>query len=615
MIRVLFALLACTAVLAVPTERAIAQKGGPKVPTNKGHAPTKVSTGNPAIRVETHESADRFAARLGGSVRTVDFDDIETGDGPVPFAADRYKEKLGIVITGQDGQFAGRTFQYPRNYVPRSKPNMYAPGPRAKSNGPVGDGGKQTVVTFFDGKQAGAVCGFGAHFIDVNYPSIGKSAIIAYDADGRELAREEGFRGATGEAVFRGLVALDRAGSPVPVIAKVVLVNGSGWPEVYANEGVTLDDFVFSVPSRGGPAPVAAKGTDGPGGTKAGPDDPLSRAHAARLAGRLDDAVRLYGEVLRRDPTVLEAYLGRGECYRRQHKPNESVADYSRVIELAPNDPRGYASRGTTYVGAAKLDEALRDLNRAIALNSQYAFAYRMRAEALLAAGHPEQALADISRAIQFEPGKAEYYFVRGCIRFDRGDTQGAWADAAAAIRVNAKDSLGYYLKAVVCTREERYDRALAALDQAVELEPTNPGLHAERAAVLARLGRGDDALRSARRASEVDPRHSGNHRGLGMSYWALGKFREAVSAFGQAIAADPRAADNYEIRALCNVALGQPGLAEGDILKVMELTPDQPRAHDAAARYYRAIRDPRADEHEARAKELRQKMVRVTGD
>ena len=59
---------------------------------------------------------------------------------------------------------------------------------------------------------------------------------------------DDSFDGDNGSHIFVGMIALDPAGNPVPVIDRVRLVNGNEGPERDTDEGVTLDDFVFDQP-------------------------------------------------------------------------------------------------------------------------------------------------------------------------------------------------------------------------------------------------------------------------------------------------------------------------------------------------------------------------------
>lgn len=201
-----------------------------------------------AVGVEEYSDRAAFEARLAGDVRIVDFDDVETsGDAAVPFAADRYAATKGIVITGTDGQYASRTFTFPRDFNPSSPPNMYAPGPISTS--PSDPGGHDTDVTFVAGGLPALVAGFGAVFIDADYPDYGPSSLAVFDAGDAQLAISIPIVGPNASRRFRGWVTVDGAtGQPVAAIARAHVVNGSEWPPRDIDDGVPLDDFVFGAP-------------------------------------------------------------------------------------------------------------------------------------------------------------------------------------------------------------------------------------------------------------------------------------------------------------------------------------------------------------------------------
>ena len=212
------------------------------------------------ITIEIYTDRSSFEARLGGSVSVVDFDDINASTQDfVAFNSDRYKDSLGIVITGTDGQYASESFGFPEDYVPSSPPNMYAPGPMTDDS----SGGHETEVTFIVGGEAAVVAGFGAVFIDTDFPDFGPSGISVFGENGVKWAEEEGFLGGEGEGLFRGMVAVAENGEPTPAIFRVELINGNSWAATTSTccEGVTLDDFVFSLPSA---PPSAQRGINNP---------------------------------------------------------------------------------------------------------------------------------------------------------------------------------------------------------------------------------------------------------------------------------------------------------------------------------------------------------------
>jgi len=189
-----------------------------------------------------------FEKRLGGRLHVIGFDDVQTKDGtPVEFRHDRYLNATGAIINAQaeGGQFVSRGFGQPNDFVPSSAPNMYAPGPIPGKTGEA----RVTSVTFFVERREGVVAGFGAVFIDADYPRLGPSSLEAFDSDGKLLGTTGTIAGRHASQLFRGIIAVDAdSGKPVPVVAEVRIVSGDQWPPLLVREGVVLDDFVFSRP-------------------------------------------------------------------------------------------------------------------------------------------------------------------------------------------------------------------------------------------------------------------------------------------------------------------------------------------------------------------------------
>src|SRR5262249_3330311 len=112
-----------------------------------------------------------------------------------------------------------------------------------------GSGGNRTEVTFTADGRPAATAAFGVFFIDADYPEVAPSSLCPLDGRGQPLAPPRVVSGPDGSQVFCGVVAVDGGGGNlVPVIARVRLVNGAGWPGVDKSEGVTLDDFTFADP-------------------------------------------------------------------------------------------------------------------------------------------------------------------------------------------------------------------------------------------------------------------------------------------------------------------------------------------------------------------------------
>ena len=230
-----------------------------------------------SVTFETYTDRSAFDARLG-SVRVVDFDDIDTSaNDPAPFAATRYKTSHGVVINGEDGQFASPVFAGFFEFLPSSPPNAYAPGPISFV---FNEGGNLTTLHFFAGVRRATVAGVGIVFIDADYPGDGPSSLEVFGEDGSELEETPTVVGSNGSKLFRGIVAVDdQSNQPVAVIASALVISGSGWLGNDNNEGVALDDLAFG-------GPTVAPGKSGEICDNCIDDD--SDAYVDRLDGECD---------------------------------------------------------------------------------------------------------------------------------------------------------------------------------------------------------------------------------------------------------------------------------------------------------------------------------------
>ncbi|MBI3272292.1 MAG: tetratricopeptide repeat protein [Planctomycetes bacterium] len=71
----------------------------------------------------------------------------------------------------------------------------------------------------------------------------------------------------------------------------------------------------------------------------------FERALVKEAMGNVDGAVADYGELLGVDDRCAEAYVGRGELYRKQGRAAEAAADFKGFLERFPDDPQAPAIR------------------------------------------------------------------------------------------------------------------------------------------------------------------------------------------------------------------------------------------------------------------------------
>lgn len=200
------------------------------------------------VTLELYDNEAAWSSRLEGCVRRVGFDDVfTTGAEPTAIEADRYAE-LGLILTApsQGGQYVHPDFGLPQDFIAVSQPNVFAPGPK---NVGSDRGGYRTTATFEVESVIGSVAGFGAYFLDTDYPELKVSGFTAYDGRRRPLGPFAEVSGASASRLFLGVVAVLR-GTPVAAIHRVELETGDGWVgAAELNEVVALDDVLFGIPA------------------------------------------------------------------------------------------------------------------------------------------------------------------------------------------------------------------------------------------------------------------------------------------------------------------------------------------------------------------------------
>ncbi|WP_037859380.1 tetratricopeptide repeat protein [Streptomyces sp. NRRL S-340] len=117
--------------------------------------------------------------------------------------------------------------------------------------------------------------------------------------------------------------------------------------------------------------------------------------------GRVEDLLRAVGTAPRDVlPRIELAYT-----YETAGRYDEAVALYEEVLAEHPEDFRALAGLGAARLGRCEHAEALRLLDRALEVAPDYDWAYAQRARVCLATGRTEQALADLDRCLAREPG------------------------------------------------------------------------------------------------------------------------------------------------------------------------------------------------------------------
>jgi tetratricopeptide (TPR) repeat protein len=302
-------------------------------------------------------------------------------------------------------------------------------------------------------------------------------------------------------------------------------------------------------------------------------------------AGRLDEAGRLYRQILALDPCdadslhclgVIAHKTGRddlavdmisqaitingadpsyhfnlGNLLRKHGRADEAAACYRKALELRPDYPQAFNTRGKALRRLQRPAEALEAYDKALVLKPDYAEALNNRGNALGDLNRPAEALASYDRALALEPDYIEALNNRGnALRaLDRPAEALASYDRALARR---PDDAGVIVNRGNALRDlNRPAEALASYDRALALKPDYPEVFNNRGAALRDLDRPAEALASFDRALALKSDFADAFCNKGIVLTELGRFDQANVAIERAAEIVPRSARYHYILAI----------------------------------------------------------------
>lgn len=296
----------------------------------------------------------------------------------------------------------------------------------------------------------------------------------------------------------------------------------------------------------------------------------MESARGLLQAGKFDEAISAFENVLERNPHFAPAYYGVGNAHFRKGNLDDALEYYSGALHINKEMPEALMAIGSVLVRKEQHTEALKKFQEALALNPSLTRAHLSLARIFLKLNQIEDAQAHLDAAYQQNPQLAEVGLLRANLAQQRGDVEQAIAllrealekDAEAwqarmrlgrlylkeqraaeavetlqaAVEVKPEAVLAHVLLARACREAKSFDAALGAVDRALALDATHQGALLERA----RIYLDQERLEEARRTLVTLTMQPGNlalvHRLLAQVCLGLGRHGEAVAEYQAAL-------------------------------------------------------------------------------
>jgi len=234
----------------------------------------------------------------------------------------------------------------------------------------------------------------------------------------------------------------------------------------------------------------------------------FSTAVAHHREGRLDEAAKLYEQVLKKVPNQVDCLHLLGVLSTQRGDFKAAIELISRAIEQKKSAPVAefHNNIGAAYKGLGDLESAGKHFATAARLKPTYAEAFNNLGSVQERTGVLDDAEANFNKALALKPDYAKAHCGLGNIALSRG---------------SITDAITHF-------------------EKAIEIEPNFLEAHGNLGRALTDLGRLDEAEDRFRYILSLDPDNAAAHYGLGVAEEEKGDPEGALTAYQKAISLAP---------------------------------------------------------------------------
>ncbi len=273
---------------------------------------------------------------------------------------------------------------------------------------------------------------------------------------------------------------------------------------------------------------------------------PLNLAFSLHQSGKLDEAERLYRQILSSQPNHIDANHLLGVLAHQRQKYPEAIAYIQTAIRLNPQNPDFYSNLGEAWRLSGDLEAAINNYQKALKIQPNNAKTHFNLGNAMQAQGKNDLAINAYQTAIDLMPNLAPAHHNLGFLQFQNGEISAAINSYRTAISHNPKyaqalNNLGNALQAAGQILE-----ALEIYLQALEITPDSAEIYNDLGNALQANYDFDRAIVVYQKAIALKSDFAVAFYNLGNAYKIKTQAAEAEASYQQAILLKPDCAEWY---------------------------------------------------------------------
>jgi protein O-GlcNAc transferase len=335
--------------------------------------------------------------------------------------------------------------------------------------------------------------------------------------------------------------------------------------------------------------------------------DKLNKALSLQNKGRLDEASKIYRQILSSAPGHPDALHFLGMIAHQHGRLDEAAQLMAKSLTANPNNPGALNNLAGVLKDQRQYSRAADFYEAALAAAPANAAIHSNLGVVLIELKRLSDAAACFDRAIQLDPQSYAAYSNLGTILQTQGEFARALQCYGRALAINQNCPQVLLNMGAVLNELGHFTEAVQCYEALLELDPNSDAAYSNLAAALKNLARLPEAIQCCWRALKINPRSHLALNNLGNALKDQGKLKEAAACFQKALEIKPDDFLSYNNLGLALKDLGSTGDAFACLHKAAELSPADPLVRrNLGSTYYEVGNARAAVTHLRKALELR---------
>ncbi|KAG6729060.1 hypothetical protein I3842_01G007800 [Carya illinoinensis] len=267
--------------------------------------------------------------------------------------------------------------------------------------------------------------------------------------------------------------------------------------------------------------------------------------------------------------------LSRGIAQVNEGKYAQAISIFDQILKEDPTYPEALIGRGTAHAFQRELEAAIADFTKAIQSNPSAGEAWKRRGQARAALGESVEAIDDLTNALEFEPNSADILHERGIVSFKFKNFYAAVEDLSTCVNLDKDNASAHTYLGLALSSIGEYTKAEEAHMKSIQLDQNFLEAWAHLTQLYQDLANPKKALECLQQVLEIDGRFARAYHLRGILLHGMGEHRKAIKDLSTGLSIENDNIESLYLRASCHHAVGEYREAVKDYDAALDLELD----------------------------------------